>query len=76
MRRLTANEWSEVGDLIDQCIQAAEIDESYSRLVRTKAISTMVGIRNKAVDTGLFRKAKVAHLRGARVQVEVRRVCS
>ena len=55
--RLSADDWSEVGDLIAQCIEAADVDESYTRQVRDKAMAMMVGIRNEAVDNGLRKKA-------------------
>jgi hypothetical protein len=55
--RLSADDWSEVGDLIAQCIEAADVDESYARHVRDKAIAMMVRIRNEAVDNGLSKKA-------------------
>jgi hypothetical protein len=55
---VTADEWSEVGDLIAQCIDAADIDESYSVRVRDKAMAMMTRMRNEAVDNGLRRKAK------------------
>jgi len=54
--RLSADDWSEVGDLIAQCIEAADVDESYSRQVRDKAMAMMVRIRNEAVDNGLRRR--------------------
>jgi len=55
--RLSADDWSEVGDLIAQCIEAADVDESYARQVRDKAMAMMVRIRNEAVDNGLRKKA-------------------
>ena len=54
---LSVDGWSEVGDLLAQCIDAADIDESYTRNVRDKAIAMMVRIRNEAVDNGLRKKA-------------------
>jgi hypothetical protein len=62
--RLSADDWSEVGDLIAQCIEAADVDESYARHVRNKAIVLMVRIRNEAVDNGLRKKAEVSKLEG------------
>lgn len=60
--RLSADDWSEVGDLIDQCIQAADIDNSYSHQVRDKAMAMMVRIRDEAVDNGLRRNAVAEQL--------------
>jgi hypothetical protein len=56
--RLSWDDWSEVGDLIEQCIYAADIDESYARHVRDKAMAMMRRIQNDAVDNGLRKKAK------------------
>ena len=62
LKQLSPDDWSEVGDLIDQCIEAADIDGSYSRHVRDKAIAMMRRIRDEAVDNGLCnRRTKVKH---------------
>lgn len=53
LANFSADDWSEVGDLLDQCIEAADVDSSYSRLVRDKAIKILIRTRNKAVDKGL-----------------------
>lgn len=56
LKRLSADDWSEVGDLIAQCLEVADVDESYSRHVRDKAMAKMARIRNEAVDNGLRKK--------------------
>lgn len=47
--RLSRDDWAEVGDLIDQCIQVADMDTSYARHIRDKAMAMMKQILNKAV---------------------------
>ena len=50
VRRLSSDEWRETADLIDQCVELADIDASYSRVVRDKAISLLRGQREFALD--------------------------
>lgn len=61
-KRLSSDDWSEVGDLIAQCIDVASTDESYTYIVRMKAIAMMIRIRNEAVDNGLRIKSKTKNV--------------
>ena len=66
IKRMTSDEWSEVGDLIAQCIDAADADSSYTRGVRDKAIEMMGKLRDRAVDAGI----KAKRVRKTRVLVK------
>jgi hypothetical protein len=50
VRRLSSDEWRDVADLMEQCVELADIDDSYSRVVRDKAISLLKGQREFALD--------------------------
>jgi len=51
--RLSPEDWQDVGDLIEQCISLADMDESYSRRVRDVAVAMLKRAQNKAVDRGM-----------------------
>jgi hypothetical protein len=57
--RLAADEWSAVGDLIENCINLAGMNELYSCRVRGKAIAMMARQRDKAVGNGVRAAARV-----------------
>ena len=56
IKHLDSDQWSEVADLIDQCITVAEIDASYALIVRDKVVEWLVKIKNKASDNGIAKK--------------------
>ncbi len=57
-KQFSADDWAEVADLIEQCIGAADVDNSYARIVRDKAIAMLVRIRDEATDNGLQHERK------------------
>ena len=53
MKHLNSDQWSEVADLIDQCIILAEIDESYELIVRDKMVEWLIALRDRATDKSI-----------------------
>ena len=58
--RLSSDDWSEVGDLIDQCIETCALDGSYSPRVRGKAITMLIRLSKKAVGNWIRLKRKLS----------------